>query len=336
MDGRAIHTYVLDAGRPVQNAPLKSQCSKDYFYGKDLKAEKALGDLEGHYARILSLLMEGSALNATDEDWLLLFTVIQSRRTESALAEVAAFQEGLNDVIFKDHPDQRPRPLAHAQLMGISMSGGVHMHDYARGLKFIVLRNRTAVDFITSDNPAMMTNRLAFEEWEDKSFGIINSGAILVPPLTPRLSALFFDIGIYSVSIPRGTRFVDVSDPSDIIAMNDLQCSNANKNVYFSNWDDKDAIRLKASACAKERAKVKHQITTLVRDHSIPGPGEAYREGTEGEESKSNELMVKGSVVHPRPPRWPHFLKYRPNPITFSNNTAIGYVRKEEWLHSRK
>jgi hypothetical protein len=70
-EGRAINTYILAKQRPVQNAPLKSQCSQDYFYGKDLKAEKALGNLEGHYAQVLSLLTQGNNLSAADEDWLL-------------------------------------------------------------------------------------------------------------------------------------------------------------------------------------------------------------------------------------------------------------------------
>jgi hypothetical protein len=335
-EGRAINTYILAAQSSVQNAPLKSQCSKDYFYGKDLKAEKALGDLEGHYARVLTLLTEGSNLSEADEDWLRLFTVIQSRRTERAVAEVAAFQESLVDTIFQDHADQRPPELTHQQLVALSMNGGLAMHDYARDLKFVVLRNKTPVDFIISDNPAMTTNKLAFEKWDDKSFGIINSGAILVLPLTPRLSALFFDIGIYSVSIPRGTRFVDVSSPTDIAAMNHFQHLNAHRSLYFSNWDDREAIAKQASAAARTSGEVKHEITTLIHDQSISGPGQAFRQGTEEEQSKSAELMIKGSVIHPAPAQWPSFLKYRPKPIMFSNETAVGFVRKEEYLRIRR
>src|ERR1700687_1259532 len=80
-EGRAVHLYNLDADRPVQNAPIKGQCSRDYFYGKDLKVENHLGNLEGHYARILGELVNGTNLTRADEDWLRLFTIIQSMRT---------------------------------------------------------------------------------------------------------------------------------------------------------------------------------------------------------------------------------------------------------------
>jgi hypothetical protein len=252
------------------------------------------------------------------------------------VAEVAAFQGSLVDTIFEDRAEQKPRALTQQQLVAMSMKGGLAMHDFARDLKFIVLRNQTSDDFIISDNPAMMTNKLAFEKWDDKSFGIINSGAILALPLTPRLSALFFDIGIYSVSIPQGTRFVDVSSSTDIAAMNHFQCLNAHRSLYFSNWDDREPIAKQASAVASASGKVRHEITTLIQDQTISGPGQAYRHGTDEEKSKSAAVMIMGSFVHPAPSHWPSFLNYRRDPITFNNGTAIGPVRKEEYLRSRR
>jgi Protein of unknown function (DUF4238) len=202
----------------------------------------------------------------------------------------------------------------------------------ARDLKFIVLRNRTAVDFITSDNPAVITNRFSFERGDKRSFGIINSGIILTLPLTPRLLAFYFDIGIYSVSIPRGTRFVEITDTADVVALNRLQCLHANKNLYFSNWEHRESVTKDAETAKKAREKITHEITTLVRDHSVPG--QAYREGSEEEQDESNELMIKASFVAPQPALWPGFLKYRPKPIMFNNNTAVGNARKEEWLRA--
>ena len=40
--GRAINLYNIDARRGIENAPLKSQCSKSYFYGEDLTLERIL------------------------------------------------------------------------------------------------------------------------------------------------------------------------------------------------------------------------------------------------------------------------------------------------------
>jgi hypothetical protein len=145
-----VHLYNLDADRPVQNAPIKGQCSRDYFYGKDLKVENHLGNLEGHYARILSSLVNGTNLTRADENWLRLFTIIQSRRTERAVTQVGEIQEGFVDEVFKNQPDQQPARLTHQQLVALSMEGGLAMNEYAHDLKFIVLRMHAATDNVAT------------------------------------------------------------------------------------------------------------------------------------------------------------------------------------------
>jgi hypothetical protein len=195
-EGRAIHTYILPIERAVQNARLRNQCSRDYFYGKDLKVERLLSELEGHYARILASLMQGSELGA-DEEWLRLFALVQSRRTERAIAEMARVEQDVASATFVNHPEQRPLAYPLSRLVALSLASGLGMLQYARDLKCIILRNKTADDFIISDNPAVIQNRLAFEK-DDVGFGIINSGIFLTLPLGPHLAALFYDIGIYT------------------------------------------------------------------------------------------------------------------------------------------
>ncbi|WP_338830697.1 DUF4238 domain-containing protein [Bradyrhizobium sp. 27S5] len=334
-EGHAINTYILGAGRHIPNAPAKGQCAKTYFYGEDLKAETALSGLEGRFARILSMLEKGCQLSPSDDDWLRLFTVLQTRRTEKAVAETAKATEDLMDTIYRKHPEQRPESLTRKQLIALSMSGGLAMHDYSGDLKFIVLRNKTTVDFILSDNPAVMTNRWAFERLKDDSFGMSNSGLILALPLTPHLLAYFFDIGIYTVSIPRGTNFVDITSSADIEALNHLQCLSAHKNLYFSNWDQRDYITGLAVAATPKRESDTHRITELIRDQSVTGPHEAFRKGSEEEKAQSQQFLVMNSFVHPEPSAWPGILKYRPKPVSFNNGSSVGYVRKKEWLTRR-
>ncbi|WP_107355944.1 DUF4238 domain-containing protein [Rhodopseudomonas palustris] len=46
-DGRSINVFNMARERSIANAPVKSQCSRDYFYGRDdLRSEKVLADLE--------------------------------------------------------------------------------------------------------------------------------------------------------------------------------------------------------------------------------------------------------------------------------------------------
>ena len=330
--GRAINLYNLERKRAIQGAPLKNQCSRDYFYGKDLRAENVLAELEGRYSQIVEALIAGQEISGGDVEWLLLFVAIQTRRTERAIAHVANFFTGFADAVYSRAPEQRPPDPTHDQLVKMSMTAGTKSHDYFRDLKFVVLRNRTNIEFITSDDPAIMTNRLAFEQWEEKSFGVMNSGLILVLPLSPTLVAMFFDIGVYTVPIPRGTRFVDMRRAADVEALNHLQHLNARKNLYFASWGERERIAKEADLVIKQRAASKHSFTQLVRDDTAERP--RFRKGDEQETAAAKELVVKGSFEPPISTRWPSFIKYRPKPVTFQNGTAIGHVRKEGWLYN--
>lgn len=332
-EGLAINLFNIAAARTIQNAPVKNQCSKDYFYGKDLRAENALANLEGHYTRIAALLMDECDLSAEDEDWLRLFVIIQTRRTESAVRDVEKVATGMMDEAFKPHPSQRPADLSHQQIVALSMTSGLKLHNYCRDLKFVLLRNRTCVEFITSDHPAIVTNRFSFEKLNDGSFGMSNSGIIMIFPISPTLIALFFDIGIYTVSIPAGTRFVDLWSNDDIEAINALQHLHAHKNLYFSSWKDGGAVSRQAETAQRARMRSNHKFSTLVRDEDAAG--NVFRRMPDGQKVEGKEMLIAASFGHPRPTRWPAVLKYRPKRITFSNGSAIGHVRKEEWLRTR-
>jgi hypothetical protein len=332
-EGLAINLFNIDAARTIQNAPVKNQCSKDYFYGKDLRAENALANLEGHYTRIAASLMDERDLSAEDEDWLRLFVVVQTRRTESAIRDIEKVSTGVMDEVFKAHASQRPADLSHQQLVAHSMTSSLKLHDYCRDLKFVLLRNRTCVELITSDHPAIVTNRFSFEKLNDGSFGMSNSGIIMLFPICPTLIAMFFDIGVYTVSIPAGTRFVDLLSNDDIEALNALQHLHAHKNLYFSSWKDGGAISRQAETAQRARTRSKHKFTTLVRDKDAAG--NVFRTVPDGQKAEAKEMIVAASFGHPRPTCWPAVLKYRPKRITFSNGSAIGHVRKEEWLRRR-
>jgi hypothetical protein len=82
-------TCSIFPARAIQNAAVKSQCARDYFYGKGEKsAEGLLAKLEEQYARIELHLSSGANLSRTDEDSLRLFIAVQLRRTEAAINQM--------------------------------------------------------------------------------------------------------------------------------------------------------------------------------------------------------------------------------------------------------
>lgn len=56
----AISLFNLERKKLIPNAPVKNQCSKDYFYGTDEKLEKAIQLIESGYAQALRDLIHDS------------------------------------------------------------------------------------------------------------------------------------------------------------------------------------------------------------------------------------------------------------------------------------
>src|SRR5271156_3941827 len=85
-EGAAINLYQGAQNKAVRDAPLKSQCARNYFYGRDLKLEKLLGGLEGAFAAMLAQIdsARGNDLLA-DLEILRQFTFLQHNRTEAAV-----------------------------------------------------------------------------------------------------------------------------------------------------------------------------------------------------------------------------------------------------------
>jgi Protein of unknown function (DUF4238) len=334
-EGAAINVFNIKRERAILNAPLKRQCARPYLYGADLELENMLVKLEGEYARIVRKLSVNGALDKIDHDWLYLFAVIQSRRTARAIEEMREFSELADDVVFKRHPQRRPKDgRTDNEMMMHSMKCGTRLAEYVTDLKPIVFRNRTNVEFVISDNPLVMTNRFHFQRLRASNFGWSNSGALLAIPLSPQLCIIWYDRGVYSIPNASGTPFVDINKADDVAAVNEWQYLSAQDNVYFAGWNDRAYVHGQVKSVSVKRALAKQRMTVLVRDHAAPG--KRYRRGTAEEEASAKESLVMATRAHPEPNAWPSQIRFRSKPKTFSNGSAIGLVRKAEWLRIRR
>lgn len=83
-EGAAMNLFNIDRQRFVYKAPVKNQCSRDYFYGKDLILEKQLQTYEAEYAGLLSRIRSpGYVLEADHKVILSRFWLLQYLRTEA-------------------------------------------------------------------------------------------------------------------------------------------------------------------------------------------------------------------------------------------------------------
>jgi Protein of unknown function (DUF4238) len=330
-EGLAINLFNIARAMPIQNAPAKGQCSRGYFYGKNLGLEKELIDLEGQYARIVSALSTGKFLSDRDKEWLYIFFIVQMHRTERAVERLRDFIDKMADAAFVSHPDQRPEPLSHVQLVLMSMDAGLKQLKHIIDLKLIVLRNKTNINFVISDNPATMTKKFHFEQLNKADFGIASAGALISLPLTPRLTALLYDSAVYSIPNATGTPFVDIRQDQGVVCLNGIQYLSADNNIYFKDWSEQDHIAAEVNKVRECRRGIERMVRTFVPDGDLP-EGTRWRRGSLEEELTTKRALILSSAHYPRPIEFPLFIKYRQKPKAFSNGSAIGFVRKAEWM----
>ena len=106
--GFAINLYDIDRRKFIDYAPVKNQCSGDYFYGEDSILEKAIQSTEGAYGTALREIMKpGYTLTDDHRDLLKMFWLQQHLRTEAAIRRAIEMMDltrivsGVNDTRFR-------------------------------------------------------------------------------------------------------------------------------------------------------------------------------------------------------------------------------------------
>lgn len=305
------------------NAPIKSQCSRDYFYGKDLKLEKILDMLEGEYARLVRDL-ECPAYRLNDDDrWLLRrFISLQSARTAEKVARGLAMMQKMYGFMRESalaHGQEwiQPEPTAHHVMMNLMRSFSEEMGTgLLDDLKMTLIKNETSRNFVTSDNPAILTNRWHLQKLRRETFGKNSAGLLMMLPLGSRLAAMAYDQQVYSVKHDSG--FVNIQKESDVLAINEHQFLQADAAIYFSEPNETDWLVKEFEILAKDRSiqwdafdVASYDLSTATHDRYAVGPM--------SEVAQSNDAIFHLRSTTPSPSKWPSFVRFR--------DSAHGYTR---------
>lgn len=325
---RNISLFNLKSKKIFENAPIKNQCSSDYFYGKDLKIEKALHEYEGNYSNLVQKMKKQSeyVLTKKDHECLLNFWFVQYIRTELYIKEsLHSFQRFVNDNEIQEHIDNYILNQSETtKIIMKNMNIGFHILN---DLTCILIKNFTDVPFITSDNPAFLTNRYYFKKDLLKyfSFGLSSMGTLLVLPISPEYCFLAYDKKVYSIPHNRG--IVKVKKDKDIEFMNQFQILNCNYNIYLNSTSSFEKYYEKY---LKLRLASRHKITYSVLDEST------YKHkrfkvipSSDLKNYKDSEILTHMSTLHSKPDVWPSFLHWNIRGYGFSSNSGEGHVREK-------
>ena len=328
----AINLLNLHRQRAISAAPVKNQCSGDYFYGQDHRLETAIQSVEGGYAATVARIhASGYRLTDADRTVLRTFMLFQHMRTEAASRRSVEMFAGMEHTIGTPLPNFKPSIKEAVQIAMRTFAEEMHLFE---DLKVCLVRNRTSRPFVTSDDPAVIANRWHKEDprVRHKSPGLIACGTSVFLPLSPRTMCVAYDGDVYSM--PHQSGWTEVRRESDVNAFNELQFLNASANVYFRDWSDSDWVHSSFLSVQGRRLDCRHRVTYAVLD-GANGEHKRYRVVDRSDAEAHQEAIIHTQTLSPTPSRWPTQLQWRAKGSVFTNGTGAGYIRAAQ-THFRR
>ena len=325
-EGLAINLFNLDRMKAIPNAPVRNQCSGNYFYGQNRLLENAINFIENPYGPVIRHLSDNGAIGSAVEIVLKRFIYLQYLRTEAASFKASKMVLALHDVPGSDLPVPTVKEAAKEAVQAAMLNYKDTMR-IVDDLTLCVVRNRTDSPFVTSDDPVVLTNRLHIQ-WPRKgrpTFGAKTAGAIFILPLTPKLCALLYDGAVYSLG--HRAHWIDADRSADILALNSHQIMGCWANLYFRDWDDRELVAVQTETSKPLRPETRQTVTQAVLEKTSDW-GEYYAVKKPTSIRNGEKVLVHVVSNHPIPAAWPSFMRFRPNGRAYSNNTGAGLTRR--------
>lgn len=328
-ENKAINVFNIDRKKFIPNAPVKNQCSKDYFYGQDEKLEEAIQFLEGSYASMLREVVNGPKdLSYHHKVIIKRFWLFQYLRTEAASKRAV---EMSNDMTKTAGISSEDFNLEIKEAVQIAMRVFAESMDVVDDLKICLLSNKTKIPFVTSDDPAVLTNRWHLNDHRTRfgSFGLSTCGDMFLLPLTPKIICVGYDGDVYS--IPQNKGWACIDKESDVKAFNQHQFLNCRANVFFKHSVDLQFVEESYEMVAEHRPSERHRIHYAVFDYN-DGQYSRYKVIDPSEAGEHERAIIHSETVHSRPLSWPTVIRWRNRGSVYTNGTGLGYVRKGKIL----
>ena len=320
----AISLFNLERKKLIANAPVKNQCSMDYFYGTDEQLEEAIQLIESGYSQALrDLIRDSRTLSEGNKTVFRTFWLFQHLRTEAAALSAVQMAESTRNLADLP-PGEFSLSIKEAvQIACRTFASAMHELD---DLKFCIIKNKTDFPFITSDNPAVLTNRWQLDNKKTNglSFGMGSAGMLALLPLTPKLLLLGYDGDVYCV--PNESGIVEIRSTRDAIALNRHQLLQCVANVYVHDVAHEEALMKHYTEIESARPKARHVVHYAQIDRAIGNHTRYVVIPKEGRD-KTKEAIMHSQVIHPNPEKWPSQIKIRTNGSVYNNGTGMGYVR---------
>jgi hypothetical protein len=332
LEKRQICIFNIKRGKVIERASLRDQCRRNYFYGRDLTKEHALGQLEAEMDRVFKLLLSGPSrsIQPVDRPTLYFFMGVQWGRTDVARKHADDLADGIAKATLRGKLDRKLLDQVritdvHAveQSLAMGVKGAALFFDLA----LVLLHNRTGRAFITSDNPLVLTNPFAHGVTGLRGYGVASAGLIMLLAVSGTHALLAFDSNVFVSNAPDGAR-LELTRASDIDAINRMTAMGAGENLYFGRAADGERVAAYVSAAEPQRRRQLARVRSLV-----PGPraGSYVEPRSEAELDAAKEILVQTSNEGLTVPLVIRGLRRRIKPRYFWDGSALGPTRDPAW-----
>lgn len=260
----------------IQKAKLKTQGSKNFFYGYDGKIEDRLAEIEGTLSQSIREIISTYILpnkNTNKHFDLLEFVSLTDSRNPVQIEKMKqGFVEMEKRILELDSTADVKKlvpQVSHDEHIKLSLSLTLEMVNVTRDLDYKLLVNDTEYPFITSDFPVVKYNLfLEQKRWEYSKTGYGLIGLKIFIPITPKLVIVFFDSGIYKFGNKKD-KTIMVNKKEDIKQLNILQFVNCFGTIFFNENITETYIRSIFSESKKyQRANItKSELGYIVSEN---------------------------------------------------------------------
>lgn len=307
-EGRSINVFNIDRAKLILGAPVKNQCSKDYFYGSNQYLENAIQAVEGAYSEQIKSLLGGAvAISQSASIVLRRFWLLQNMRTEAASVRAVELSTGLAEAL---DPDGRDFALTIKEAVQLAMHAYAESMTCIDDLNLCLIRNTSSRPFVTSDDPAILTNRWHFHRQLHltRSFGLGSAGVIGMLPISEILLCVLYDAEFYDITAPNG--FADISSDSDVELVNEHQFLNCHANIY-TRTESEHFLLNQLNQAMSRRIYPSRETTYSVRDCEVEGGDLVRYKVVNSKPNEPHEALIHSRQLHASPRAWPSFLRWK-------------------------
>ena len=299
------HTY-------FNQASLKHQGSKNFFYGTDGVIENNLSIIEAHLAKVIREILENNTIpkkQSEDHTVLLFFVAITDLRNPVSIEGTKMrFQELTNRVqeLYENADTSQSVPTVnHEDVIAMSFSALKDVVPTMRDLDYKLLFNRTKRPFITSDFPIVKYNQyLESKKWPLSKTGYGLVGLQIFIPLSSEVALIFFDPDIYKVGDKKRKSY-SITKEEDVNSLNILHFINCFETIFFDEKADEAYIKFLFDKSKKyKRANLsKSELNYLLKDGD--NQEEIFKSGKKNliilnSTDCETNLKIEGVKIHSR------------------------------------